>query len=444
MRIMPIIQRVAGQREFAHYPAAPARAWYLVITLAVAVTLYSHIFVAVAVLPLLQRELSFTLQQFGLFFTLVFLVSAVSSLFGSLSDRLGRANLVVYGAIVSALLTLGVALTGTTWSFFIAGWLLTFVEGMLQVALLALVRDFSPRMSRAFTLGFFSIGPWGGQILATTVASLTLPIYGTWQSQYVISSALSLLVALIAFFGLRELGPGLRGQVIVTADAAAGLEERAAHFDAAAATRHPWRQMLRWPIGLSSLGLGLYNVPRYTFNVFLPTYLNGVLALSLAQANGIASFFGLAFIGGSLAVGFWSDRLQVRKPFMLIGTLALTLALLFFMSFTPTIGLGVLTVTLIGISFFQAMGNVTWLAAFTETAEVINPALIGTALAIQSAILRLSSIGTAATQAIVVGNGQGWTTWWWVCIAALLVYLPSMLLLAGGWVPARARAALAS
>jgi sugar phosphate permease len=402
-------------------------------------TLYSHIFVAVSVLPLLQREFGFTLQQFGLFFILVFLVGAVSALFGSLSDRLGRANLAVYGSIVSALLTLSVAVTGTTWSFFIAGWLLTFVEGMLQVALLALVRDFSPRMSRAFALGFFSIGPWGGQILAATVASLTLPIYGTWQSQYVISSAISLLVAIVAFFGLRELAPGLRSQVLVTANDAARLEEHAADFDVAEATRRPWRQMLRMSILIGALGYGVYNVPRYTFNVFLPTYLNSVLALPLERANGIASFFGVAFIAGSLAVGFSSDRLQARKPFMLIGTCALALTLLFFIGLTSDSALGVIIVTLIGVSFFQAMGNVSWLAAYTETAEAINPALIGTALAIQGALLRLSSIGTAATQALLVGNGQNWTTWWWVCIACLLIYLPSILLLDGAWSPARPR-----
>ena len=89
MRITPVIRRVAWQRELAHYPATRARVWYLVVTLAIAVTLYSHIFVEVSVLPMLQRELGFTLQQFGLFFTLVFLLSAISSLFGSLSDRLG-------------------------------------------------------------------------------------------------------------------------------------------------------------------------------------------------------------------------------------------------------------------------------------------------------------------------------------------------------------------
>ena len=63
MCLTPIIRRVAWQRELTHYPAATARAWYLIVTLAIAVTLYSHIVVAVSVLPLLQRELGFSLQQ---------------------------------------------------------------------------------------------------------------------------------------------------------------------------------------------------------------------------------------------------------------------------------------------------------------------------------------------------------------------------------------------
>jgi OPA family glycerol-3-phosphate transporter-like MFS transporter len=117
--------------------------------------------------------------------------------------------------------------------------------------------------------------------------------------------------------------------------------------------------------------------------------------------------------------------------------------LLFFMGLTPAVGPGILILTLICLSFCQAMGNVSWLAAFTETAEEINPALIGTALAIQGAIFRLGAIGTAAAQVFIVGNGQNWTGWWWVCIACLFLFLPSILVLTGGWRAARARAALA-
>jgi sugar phosphate permease len=444
MRLLATIRRVAWQRELVHYPTTAARVWYLALILATTMALFSHAFVAVAVLPLLRRELGFTLQQFGLFLMAAFLIGAVSALFGSLTDRIGRANLVVYGSIVSGLLTLGVALAGTPTSFFIAGGLLAFIEAILQVTLLALVRDFSPRMSRAFSIGLFSIGPWGGQIVATRIASLTLPIYGTWQSQYVISSALSLLVAVVAFLGLRELGPGLRGQVLMSVDDAARAEAQAADFDAATATRRPWPQMLRASLVVSSLAFGLYNVPRYTFNAFLPTYLNSVLTVSLAEANRVASFFGLAFIAGSLTIGVCSDRLQVRKPFMLIGTCALALMLVLFMRLTPGIGSRELTLMLISLGFCLAAGNVCWLAAYTETAEAINPALVATALAIQSAAFRLSSIGTAAAQVLVVGDGRAWTAWWWLCIACLFVYLPSILILAGSWWPARSRAALAS
>ena len=48
----------------------------------------------------------------------------------------------------------------------------------------------------------------------------------------------------------------------------------------------------------------------------------------------------------------------------------------------------------------------------------------------------------AQAQALVVGDGQNWMVWWWVCIACLLLYLPTILVLAGSWSPARARAAL--
>ncbi len=61
MEMLSFVQRVSWRRELAHYPATPARIWYLVVTLATAVTLYSHAFVAVSVLPLLQRELGFTM-----------------------------------------------------------------------------------------------------------------------------------------------------------------------------------------------------------------------------------------------------------------------------------------------------------------------------------------------------------------------------------------------
>jgi MFS family permease len=63
-------------------------------------------------------------------------------------------------------------------------------------------------------MGFWTVGPVGGSILATFVANQTLPVYHTWQSQYVISGTVGLIVFLVCLFGLRELSPGLHDQIM--------------------------------------------------------------------------------------------------------------------------------------------------------------------------------------------------------------------------------------
>ena len=83
-----------------------------------------------------------------------------------------------------------------------------------------------------------------------------------------------MVVAIVAFFGLREPGSGLCGRVVITADDAASAEERAA-LRCRRSHQRPWCQMLRRAILLSSLGYRLYNVSRYSFNLLLPTYLVG-------------------------------------------------------------------------------------------------------------------------------------------------------------------------
>ena len=97
-----------------------------------------------------------------------------------------------------------------------------------------------------------------------------------------------------------------------------------------------------------------------------------------------------------------------------------------------------------GLLAKHAKGRVHVRSAGSTPAEEINPALVATALAIQGALIRLASMTTAAAQVLIVGNGQNWSTWWWVCIVCLLLFLPSILMLAGGWGPARAKARLAS
>jgi hypothetical protein len=104
-------------------------------------------------------------------------------------------------------------------------------------------------------------------------------------------------------------------------------------------------------------------------------------------------------------------------------------------------GLMTLLLSLIGICL--SISYVTWMAGYTETVEDFNPALVATGLSVWGFLLRIIVVLSTLALPIVVGNGQGWGTWWWVCIAGQVVFLPTILTETGEWSPAKARARLA-
>ena len=88
--------------------------------------------------------------------------------------------------------------------------------------------------------------------------------------------------------------------------------------------------------------------------------------------------------------GAWSDKLRVRKPFMLVGGLAGAAMIWLFMahptpnaSFAGMVTVGCVMSTMIGFAY------AAWMASFTETVEAHNPALTATGLAIWGWLLRL-------------------------------------------------------
>ncbi len=361
----------------------------------------------------------------------------VSAIFGSLSDRLGRSNLIVYGLLVTGLATLAISLAGTLVVFLLLTLVLGFVEGVILVVTPALVRDFSPRFGRALAMGFWTVGPVGGSVFATAVASQTLTVYGSWQSQYIIAGIVGLIVFVICFFYLRELSPGLRDQIMHTAKEKEVVEARASSIDVEGAVQHPWRQMLQPRLIISSLGISLYLLMYYAAVAFFPLYLSSIFKFSVAEANGLVSVFWIVNVVAAIVIGFISDRTLVRKPYMLLGAIATIIVTLLFISRIgqPT-GAGLMAVFLSLFGITMAVGYVTWMAAYTETIEDINPALIATGMALEGAILRLIVVLSTLGFLFVVRNssdGQQWATWWWVCIGGLIVFIPTIFVVSGYW-----------
>ncbi len=127
-------QRSFWNRDLENYPANSQRIWYLALSVAATIVLYYESYVLPSVAPLVLTTFHIS------FITYVFLtlgsnlLGALSSLIGSLSDRIGRANLVVCGVIVTSLITFAIAFTGVPILFVVLTLILGFVEGIILVA----------------------------------------------------------------------------------------------------------------------------------------------------------------------------------------------------------------------------------------------------------------------------------------------------------------------
>lgn len=441
---MLTLQQRFLKRDLETYPATSRRIWYLALAVAATICLYYGAYALPSVAPLVLAYFHLSLAQYIIINLLLSVLGAVSAILGSLSDRVGRANLVIYGVFLNSLLILTIALANTVWVFFFLHFVGGFIEGIILVATPALVRDFSPRLGRATAMGFWTVGPVGGSLLATAVAGLTLPVFKVWQSQYIIAGIVGLIVAAVCFLSLRDLSAPLRAQIMVSERERAVLEARAHGIDVEAEMQHPWKQMMRPRVLGSSFGIAVFLLTYYVFVGYGPILFTDIFKYKLPEANNLLAIYWFVDIFASIVGGIFSDRLRVRKPFMVLATIGTIVANIVFISRisqpTSPVFMGILLAV---SALVGPIAYVTWLAAFTEMLEEINPALVATGIAIQGSILRavvvISTIGfllVVATTSLF--DPVRWVIWWWVCLGGLGVFLLTVFLHPGPWSVKRA------
>jgi len=422
---------------------------HLVITVVTTVAVYYQLFVTSGVAPLQLEHFHMSFKYYTVMIALSNIMGAIVGVLGGLSDRYGRSNMIVYGLLGSSLLVF-IALPSAPNKeiLLIESCLVGAIEGVVLAASPALMRDFSPQLSRGKVMGSWVIGPVLGTFLVSVVATATLPVYKTWQSQYYICGAFGFLIFFISFLWLRELSPQLRGQVIVSERERVLVEVRAKGIDPAESIRHPWRQVCRTPIIAPIIGYSIGLIIYFTMSAFGAIFLVAVFGFTLSQANGIAAWGWLA--DGVLAVGcgWLSDRLVVRKP-VIVGCIALTVAAI--VLFTSKIGThpgyGSVVVAMMLLSGAVGGFSGVFFAGFTETVEDINPALTGAAFAVFGWIFRLIASGSILALALMVtaSNERGdaleqWHGWFVLCLVAEVAFIPLAMFLRGGWNPIAARA----
>lgn len=393
--------RLLLHHEMDDYPEPAHRVGYLALAVLATIILYYTYYTQTGVTPNILRSYHMSFA----FYVGVVVVSNLLGAFGSLpaskTDRLGRSNVVIYGLLVIGLLiTFGVPNAGSQWSFAIVISAVGLAEGAILVATPALVRDFSPQVGRASAMGFWTIGPIAGSLVTSIVANQTLNHFVDWQSQFYVSGIAALVTFAICLIALRDLSPRLRDQLIVSAHDRALVEARARGFTDAevqAALQHPWRQILRRDLIGSSAGIAIFLLVYYCAAGFFTIYFSTVFLnpngtnLTTSQVNGINSWFYGADIVTLIIVGLLSDRLLVRKPFMVVGSAGSIATLIAFLGLAahPHTSHTMLCLMVVLLAFFTSLVFGPWIASYTETIEAANPALVGTGLALWGWILRL-------------------------------------------------------
>ncbi|HEY6762587.1 MAG TPA: MFS transporter [Baekduia sp.] len=392
-------------RQLAHYPDTAPRTLYLGITVLATVVLYYELYVQGSVATKIIQDFGFTFTQFVFVLVIGNAVGAFASLGAGLADRWGRANLVVGGLLLTGLLTLFALPNASSkgmYTFFFA--LVSIVEGMALVATPALIRDFSPQIGRASAMAFWTMGPVLGSLLVTEVSSHTLDTHTDWQFQFHVAGIVGLIVFAIAALGLRELSPRLRDQLMVSKRDRALIEARAAGVEPERLTQNLWRQMARADIVLPALAISVFLLLYYIFVAFLVVYFSTVFGYTEAKANNLANWYWIANAIGLLCAGLLSDRLRVRKPVMVGGTVLSLIAAAIFASAATNPDTSYHTFAWVFV--LGAIGGgtayVCWMAAFTETVEKVNPAATATGLAVWGWILRIVVTVSFALLPVVV------------------------------------------
>jgi len=383
------------QRQLGTYPDTRPRMVYLGITVLATIMLYYELYVAGAVSTLILSNLHASFNFFVYLLAFGNLIGAFGALLAGLTDRLGRANLVVGGLLVTGIMTAFVLPNATNkWAYGIEGFAVGLVEGICLVATPALIRDFSPQMGRATAMGFWTVGPVAGSLIVAVVGSATVPAVVTndriWTHQYLICGIAGLVVFLIALVGLRELSPRLRDQLMVSIRDRALVEARAKGLDVEAALRHPFRQLLKTDIIVSAFAVSVMLLVYYTAVAFSLIYLTTVFGFSVKDGNGLGNWNWGFNVIAVLLVGIISDRFRVRKPFMVIGgVIAAAILVVYLEQAGHHPGYYTLALLLAGLSLGLGIAFAPWMASFTETVEARNPALTATGLAIWGWIQRL-------------------------------------------------------
>jgi MFS family permease len=142
--------------------------------------------------------------------------------------------------------------------------------------------------------------------------------------------------------------------------------------------------MIRFDIAGPAFGAGTLLFMYSTFVGFLVIFLATTFGYSEQRANALGNWFWAFNAVGLILSGLLSDRLKVRKPFMVFGAMgAMVMSIVWALrTMNPATSYYTFVIIVSLLGFFLSSAYAPWFASLTETIEARNPALTATGLAV--------------------------------------------------------------
>jgi MFS family permease len=343
------------------------------------------------------------------------------------------------------------------WSFVLVRGAMNLTAALMWGAVGGLIRDMSPRVSRAAAFGLLTAGAVGCQWLWAFVPGLTLPIFPTWQAQMVIMGVLGVILYVPVILWLKDLSPELRLMVRYSESTGEAFESGDVPAEASGTAMAAFGQLLgRWEVWLMVVGVVAFITLALTIETFGPLMFEQAFGFDHATADRLSASFWLLNLIMLVPAGIFSDWLRVRKPVSIVlGFVTLALIVWWTRNFYPPLSANALSWVMLLLGGLVAAAFIPWCALYSEYVEDLSPALQATGWsffqmirrvwgALFAPLLTTLTFHIAHSEAIAHRLMKpdarawsiGWAAWMDVIIAATVLFVFSLFALRGFWKPA--------
>jgi MFS family permease len=242
--------------------------------------------------PLIQREFHSTDQQMGALTTAMFIFYMLAApLTGWLGDRYSRKPLIVTGAVLWSLATLGTIWVHSYWTLYARQAFVGIGEATFTIFAPAVLADFYPERDRNRILSIFYIAIPVGAALGYLAGGELGTAYG-WRAPFFVCSIPGLVIAALYIFFGKEPVRGASDHLKATGDRSTvfGLFKNAAFLTAT--------------LGLATLTFAMGGI-----SAWMPTFLHRVAGLSVANSSlTVGAITVVDGIAGTLIGGWLAQR----------------------------------------------------------------------------------------------------------------------------------------